>query len=765
MQRIQTIFHLFLSASLTSTVLILALLAFRKLFKKKPSPKLAYALWTLVLIKLLVPLAPQSPISLFSLMPQATQAATQVDSTLRQSAAPKPSAESGTRAAAQPNSVSGAEDPPHPSGLAAPPPSASAPPASSPEGNADGHVRWPAASILALAWLGGFAALSVCFLIGALRFHSRSRLFRLSDDPEILSALETSRRKLGIGRPIPIHETFGLQSPYLYGLMRPRIYLPADIAVIADSRQLEHILLHELTHFKRKDLWINLLWMLAAAMHWYNPFVWLAIRKMKTDREVACDAGVLEVLGERESAAYGRTLLLLSKVLARSSRTAANFSPFLEHEHEMKRRITMIAKFRKGSYRLSAAAILALLAIGAAVLAQAPNTKTGSAPESDSRQAQAHTASFNLVRINDWSKWFSGLERANDFAGFKYKVPDYLPEGYRLETINLAKYMDMKDNVVSMTVKTGYEVFPHEKAFELLASKDNLLETIYSQKQNATVRTNAPATWGPADPQFYKYEDIAYAGIEGTLVSTIQTYAWHLPETAKSFVWQDAGIWYAVDYFSENHTREGTLTHRSNVTMADLEKMLRSYVFPEQIRQADYSGEGLSFPLYDGKDLQKAAETLGFEINIRPTLAEGRLKLMDARLNKAGDRNRYSKFRPAVDMLETSYQPDPDLKPTLYAMNDTLNLYQSKAPIVDAAKMTVLRTLDLDGVRVTVAEDGNKLFDVFEVDPKKDARRQLFYLWEKDGIHSTAAFLGLEPDQEENVKSLIHAAALAEQTA
>ncbi len=760
MQRIQTIFHLFLTASLTSTVLILALLAFRKLFKKKPSPKLAYALWTLVLIKLLVPLAPQSPISLFGLMPQA---ATQIDSTLRQTAAPSPSIEDGMRAAAQPGAVQGTEDPPHPSANPTLPSTASAPPASSPEGNAGGQVRWTTASILALAWLAGFAALSVCFLIGALRFHFASRMFRLSDDPEILSALEASRRKLGIERPIPIHETCGLQSPYLYGLTRPRIYLPADIAVIADSRQLEHILLHELTHFKRKDLWFNLLWMLAAAMHWYNPFVWLAIRKMKADREVACDAGVLEVLGERESASYGKTLLLLSKVLARSSSTAANFSPFLEHEHEMKRRITMIAKFRQGSYRLSAAAILVLLAVGTVVLAQAPTTEAGSAQQADS--GQDHAASFQLSRIVDWSRWFSSLERANDFAGFKYKVPDYLPEDYRLENINVSEYKDTHENVVTMTIKSGYETFPHEKAFELLASKVNLLETIYSQDQNGEVRTSAPATWGPADPQFYKYADVTYAGIKGTLVSTIQNYAWHLPETAKSFVWQDEGVWYAVDYFSENHTREGTLTHRSNVTMADLERMLQSYIFPEQIKQADYTGEGASFPLYDDKDLQKAAQALGFKISILPALSDDQLKLTDARLIRAGDRNRNDAFRPAVDALRASYQPDPDAKSTVYTLNDTLYLYRSKAPIVDAAKMTVLRTLDLDGVRVAAAEDDKKLYDMFEADPMKDTRRQIFYLWEQDGIYSAAVFLGLEPNQEENIKSLIHASAMDEDNA
>lgn len=762
MQRIQTIFHLFLTASLASTVLILALLAFRKLFKKTPSSKLAYALWLLVLIKLLVPLAPQSPISLFGLMPQA---ATQADSAMRQTPpVPSLSVDDGTAASTQPVVVPVPEDHPQPE-TSEPPAPASAPPASPLEEKASGQARWSPLPIVALSWLAGFAVLCLCFLIGTLRFEFKFRSSRRIEDPGIRSALEKCRRKLGIKRPIPIHETYGLRSPFLYGLARPKIYLPADIAVIADSRQLEHILLHELTHYKRKDLWINLLWMLAAALHWYNPFVWLAIRKMKADREVACDAGVLEVLGERESAAYGRTLLLLSKVLARSSRTAANFSPFFEHQHEMKRRITMIAKFRKGSYRLSAAAILALLAIGAVVLAQAPNNGTGPAPQAESGQAQAHTASFHLARINDWSKWFSSLERANDFAGFKYKVPDYLPEGYRLENINLAKYMDMNDNVVAITVKNGYEVFPHEKAFELLASKENLLDTIYSSQSGGEVRTNAPATWGPADPQFFKYADATFAGIQGTLVSRIQTYAWHLPETAKSFVWQDEGIWYAVDYFSENHTREGTLTHRSNVTMPDLEKMLHSYVFPEQIKQVDYTGEGITFPLYDGKDLQKAEEALGFDINISSTLADGQWKLMDARLNKAGDRTRYFKFRPAVDTLETSYQPDPDLKSTVYSMNDTLNLYQSKAPIVDAAKMTVLRTLDLDGVRVTVAEDGKRFYDVFEVDPKKDTRRQLFYLWEKDGIYFTAAFLGLEPNQEENVKSLIGAPALDEKKA
>lgn len=134
-------------------------------------------------------------------------------------------------------------------------------------------------AVSTLVWLGGLLFFASYSLFFTLKFRSRVGTSRQSDNPEVLSVLAACLEKLGIRQTIPVYETSSLRSPCLYGLMKPRIYLPEDIVAIADTRQLTHILLHELTHYQRKDLWFNSLWTLAVWLHWYNPLVWLAMKK------------------------------------------------------------------------------------------------------------------------------------------------------------------------------------------------------------------------------------------------------------------------------------------------------------------------------------------------------------------------------------------------------------------------------------------------------------------------------------------------------
>lgn len=89
------------------------------------------------------------------------------------------------------------------------------------------------------------------------------------------------------------------------GVIRPSIYLPAHL--LCDMRQshapsspaLRHMLLHELVHYKQKDALTNGLINLFHLLYWSNPAVWFAVNEVRNDREIACDAAVLKVLGEK----------------------------------------------------------------------------------------------------------------------------------------------------------------------------------------------------------------------------------------------------------------------------------------------------------------------------------------------------------------------------------------------------------------------------------------------------------------------------------
>ncbi len=122
----------------------------------------------------------------------------------------------------------------------------------------------------------------------------------------------------GAEAPIPVYTAANLSSPCLFGVLRPAVYLSPGTAEDPDA--LRHILAHELTHYRHKDHIWSALRCLALALHWYNPLVWLAVWLSKGDGELACDEGAVARLGESERIPYGRTLV--DMVAARSLRPA-----------------------------------------------------------------------------------------------------------------------------------------------------------------------------------------------------------------------------------------------------------------------------------------------------------------------------------------------------------------------------------------------------------------------------------------------------------
>lgn len=100
----------------------------------------------------------------------------------------------------------------------------------------------------------------------------------------------------------------GLETPFVMGVLRPQIYLPANLSMEERS----FILLHEQAHIQRKDPLLKFIGFVALCIHWFNPLVWAAFYFMSADMETACDERVLDRMGEGVREAYSTALLRLS---------------------------------------------------------------------------------------------------------------------------------------------------------------------------------------------------------------------------------------------------------------------------------------------------------------------------------------------------------------------------------------------------------------------------------------------------------------------
>ena len=159
-----------------------------------------------------------------------------------------------------------------------------------------------------------------------------------------------------------VFEMEGLDTPLVFGIVTPRIYLPAHLQ--AEERRL--VLEHEQVHVARKDYLIKILAWGTVWLHWFNPSVWLAFRLMEKDMEMACDEAVLQKLGADVKQEYSRALLSLS-----CDRLKLGGCPIAFGEGKVKNRVRNILSYRKRAFA-TVAILIVLLTVAVIGLSMNP---------------------------------------------------------------------------------------------------------------------------------------------------------------------------------------------------------------------------------------------------------------------------------------------------------------------------------------------------------------------------------------------------------
>ena len=304
------IFLGFLNRSLAAGILILAVVLVRLVFKKAPRWLLC-ALWALAAVRLVCPVSIES---VLSLIPSAEPVQPEII------------------VSAQPAITSGI---PAVDAIVNPPLAAAFTP--SPAQSANPLQIWT--FLAACVWLAGIAALLLYAAVSALRLRLRVR---------------TAVRLEG-----KVYQSEFVSSPFILGVIRPRIYLPFGLEAGAQAM----VLAHERAHLRRGDqLWKPLGYLILAA-YWFNPLCWLAYILFCRDVEDACDEKVVRELGEGCKAAYSRALLACS--VPRKLITAC---PLAFGETGVKARIRSVLNYKKPAFWLVLAAVLASVAVAVCFL-------------------------------------------------------------------------------------------------------------------------------------------------------------------------------------------------------------------------------------------------------------------------------------------------------------------------------------------------------------------------------------------------------------
>ncbi|MCI8599647.1 MAG: BlaR1 family beta-lactam sensor/signal transducer [Lachnospiraceae bacterium] len=257
-------------------------------------------------------------------------------------------------------------------------------------------------TFLFAVWLMGILAMILLIIKSKRRFQSlkQSALPLQSEEVRILYRSCLDQMKIAV--ELPIYSTAFLKSPMIAGLLRPSIYLP--IYVISDypTSRLRYMLLHELQHYRCKDALTGSLMDLTSILYWFNPLVWYALREMRSDREVACDAAVLDLLEESDYKDYGSTLLGLAEKI---SLVSFPFTVGISgNMRQMQKRIMNITSYKKPSSWRKAKGCISFCVIAVLLLGFTPMLSTYAADQSCYRW---DTSSDNISMI-DLSSYFDG---------------------------------------------------------------------------------------------------------------------------------------------------------------------------------------------------------------------------------------------------------------------------------------------------------------------------------------------------------------------
>ena len=356
-----TLLRVLWSITWGSWLTALAIVLIRVLFRRALSPKAKYYLWLLLALRLMLPVLPQSSLSVQNVLPQRAATVSVLPEDIPVTTEePMPIVEAPTEVA----------DIPAVSGVPAPAPAEKSP-----------------SLPTVLLWIYALGVGISALVYSLLYLRTARMLSKLPDctDAETLSVWQSLRP--GLSLPTSIRLKRGSQG-MSGGLIHPTIVLPLEITG-ADAAP---ILIHEAQHIASHDLWIMTLYRLLRCIYWFNPVVWLCFRRAFFDSEGACDQRVLES-GLVSGKDYAQALYRESLLTARDGlyiRTAFG------GKHTIRRRIAQIARFHGKRRWMLPLALVLVLTISACTLTARQSENSGASDASDFPRIIRKSAKSNI---------------------------------------------------------------------------------------------------------------------------------------------------------------------------------------------------------------------------------------------------------------------------------------------------------------------------------------------------------------------------------
>ena len=324
-------------------------------------------------------------------------------------------------------------------------------------------------------------------------------------DIKILNLLSDCEEKLNIKTRVELSYNPLIASPMLIGFFRPRIVLP--VGEMKD-KGLSYIFMHELIHYKQRDMFYKWLIQIVMCAHWFNPFVYLLEKEVNKSCELSCDEKVISILDDKARREYGNTLIsfLKSNNLYKSSLVSVTLT---EGAEQLKERLGAIMNFReKTKWGIFISLLLTVMLICGFTV-------------SGAYVANRH----NQTKPNDGTDTFALYTNSTEIISFQ--------QGEQTTTKEVA--ISIKENDVKMQLNAVADG-DSQRTVEVIAPTGEVVRT-YTFDQNGFITGNEEYLYGN---DMIMVTDVLYPGTWYVRLSTSQTPAEKTSISAKlidPFVW------------------------------------------------------------------------------------------------------------------------------------------------------------------------------------------------------------------------------------
>jgi beta-lactamase regulating signal transducer with metallopeptidase domain len=357
----QELFFSYFQNSLSLSVVVLLTVALSPLLSRRYSGKCRYYLWAVVFFALLLPMRPKMNI----VFPEVIRPFLPLNNTLGNAALPSDANIPTSEVIPLPSAVN----------------------------------TWDWMQYATWLWAAGAITFIAWHIFQHVRFSPSIKRWSVGiQEEDILELFAHAKRELDVQAPVTIKICACIKTPMLVGLRHPMVLLPQSDF---NHEELALILRHELIHYKRNDLWFKVLMMLALAIHWFNPVIYLAVKSALTLCEISCDEIVLKGMNARGRAKYGESII--GVVRNGNDRHTAFSTNFYSGTNGMKKRI--YAMMDMTTKRFSPVLFLAVLIVtflGTTTLAFTP-AHANDLPNSEVQGIEVQPAPSSSIPVTDES--------------------------------------------------------------------------------------------------------------------------------------------------------------------------------------------------------------------------------------------------------------------------------------------------------------------------------------------------------------------------